>query len=309
VVNSQTGNLGDVQFAGKNGVPAHFMPNAANKGVKLPIVIYADQLQPSQFSTGSQALRPFPQYANVAYLTLDGNSIYHSLQAKLEHRCKNGLVVSAAYTFSKLIDDVDAPARANHVGVQNVYDIRAERGVGGYDIPQRFVVNYVYRLPFGRGARYGEAIPVVKDVISGWELAGLTEFQSGQPLAITQFNETHGFTESQRPNMVGNPVLSSGRTLTHWFNTAAFQLAPPYTLGDSPRFPLHGPGMNNTDLALQRNFILHENVKLQFRGEFFNAFNHPHFNNPNGNVSSSNFGVITSSQAGRITELVVRLFF
>jgi hypothetical protein len=281
----------------------------ANKGVKLPVVITANQLQPSQFATRSQALRPYPQYQEVQHLTMDGNSIYHSLQAQVEHRWKNGLVVSAAYTFSKLIDDVDPIARVPFAGPQNVYDLRAERGVGAYDVPQRFVANYVYQLPFGRGARYGSSTPVLKDIISGWELSGITELQKGLPLAITQSNRTGGFTESQRPNLVGNPVLSSGQTLAHWFNTAAFQVAPDFTLGDSPRFPLHGPGLNNTDLALQRNFVIHERVKLQFRGEFFNAFNHPQFRNPNANASSSQFGVINSALPGRITELVLRIFF
>jgi hypothetical protein len=97
--------------------------------------------------------------------------------------------------------------------------------------------------------------------------------------------------------------------LAHWFNTAAFHEAPDYTLGDSPRFPLHGPGINNWDLALQRNFMLLERLKLQFRGEFFNAWNHPQFNNPNGSVTSSSFGAIGSSQAGRVTEVALRLMF
>jgi hypothetical protein len=209
-----------------------------------------------------------------------------------------------------LIDNVDASARANHVGVQNVYDLQAERGVGGYDIPQRFVINYVYSIPLGRGGKYLTQTPVIRDIIAGWQFAGITEFQSGQPLAITQTNNTHGYTESQRPNIIGDPTLSSGQTLSHWFNTAAFQLAPAYTLGDSPRFPLHGPGLNNTDFALQRNIMLTERIRLQLRGEFFNAFNHAQFSNPNANLSSpSSFGVITGAQAGRITELVLRLFF
>jgi hypothetical protein len=282
---------------------------AASRGIKLPIVITADQLQPSQFNTGSQALRPFPQYADVQHLTMDGDSIYHSLQAKLEHRWKNGFVLSAAYTFSKLIDDVDPVSRVTFAPPQNVYDLKADRGVGAYDIPQRFVANYVYSLPFGRGARYANSTRILKDIISGWELSGITELQKGQPIAITQPNTTNGFTESQRPNIVGNPVLSSGQTLAHWFNTAAFQLAPVGTLGDSPRFPLHGPGLNNTDLALQRNFILRERVKLQLRGEFFNSFNHPQFSNPNGDVASSSFGKITSALPARITEIVLRIFF
>jgi hypothetical protein len=288
---------------------------SASKGVKLPIVLQNDdQLLPSQFSTGSQALRPFPQYTNVTSLTMDGNSVYHSLQAKLEHRWKSGFVISAAYTFSKLLDDVDEVAdsssRAHRQGIQNVYDLRSEWGIGGYDIPQRFVANYFYSLPFGRGKQYGANIPVIRDIIAGWELSGITEFQVGQPLPITQPNNTHGFTEAQRPNVIGSPVLSSGQTIEHWFNTSAFQVAPEFTLGDSPRFPLHGPGLNNWDMALQRNFAIRESVKLQFRGEFYNAWNHAQFSNPNGNVTSSSFGAIGgTSEAGRVTELVLRLFF
>jgi hypothetical protein len=286
---------------------------AGTKGVKLPIVIHTDQLLPSQFSTGSQALRPFPQYADVQYMTMDGNSVFHSMQAKLEHRFRAGFVISAAYTFSKLMDDVDEVAdsssRAHRQGVQNVYDLRSEWGIGGYDIPQRFVANYFYQLPFGRGQKFGAEVPVVRDVIANWEFSGITEFQIGQPLPITQPNMTHGFTESQRPNAIGSPVLSSGQTLDHWFNTAAFQLAPQFTLGDSSRFPLHGPGLNNWDLALQRNFPIAERVKLQFRGEFFNAWNHAQFSNPNGNVASPSFGAISGSLPGRVTELVLRIFF
>jgi hypothetical protein len=150
----------------------------------------------------------------------------------------------------------------------------------------------------------------LRDIISGWQFAGITEFQTGQPLAVSQNNNTHGYTEVQRPNVVGNPIPSGGQTLTQWVNTAAFQLAPAYTLGDSPRFPLHGPGLNNTDFALQRNFWFNERVRLQVRGEFFNAFNHAQFTNPKANLSApSSFGVITGAQSGRITEVVMRLFF
>lgn len=288
---------------------------SATKGVKLPIVLNdANQLLPSQFSTGSQALRPFPQYANVTYLTMDGNSVYHSLQAKLEHRFQSGFVIQAAYTFSKLLDDVDEVAdsnsRAHHQGIQNVYNLRAEWGIGGYDVPQRFVANYFYVLPFGPGQKWVTNTPVFSKIVGGWEFAGITEFQVGQPLAITQPNNTHGFTESQRPNVIASPVLSSGQTLSHWFNTAAFVQAPGFTLGDSPRFPLHGPGLNNWDLALQRNFMIAERVKLQFRGEFYNAWNHAQFSNPNGSITSSSFGAIGgTSQPGRVTELVLRVYF
>ncbi len=285
----------------------------ASKGVKLPIVLQTDQLQPSLFYIGNHALTPYPQYQSVTYLTLDGNSNYQSLQSKLEHRWKDDFVISASYTFSKLMDDVDEVAdsnsRAHRQGVQNVYNLRAEWGIGGYDIPRRFVTNFVWSLPFGRGKKFVSGTPVLKDVVAGWELSGIAEYQVGQPLPITQPNNTHGFTEAQRPNVTGAPLFTGTQTLRQWFNTAAFSEAPAYTLGDASRFPLHGPGLENWDMALQRNFMLTERAKLQFRGEFFNAWNHANFNNPQGNVASSSFGAISSSQAGRVTELVLRFFF
>jgi outer membrane receptor protein involved in Fe transport len=286
-----------------------------SKGVKLPIVLQNDQVPVSEFAIGGQALRPYPQYAGISYLTMDGNSIYHALQAKLEHRWKNGLVVQSSYTFSKLEDDVDEVAdsssRAHHQGVQNVYDLAAEWGIGGYDIPQRFVTNFVYSLPFGPGKKFVADTPIVKDIVGGWELSGIAEYQIGQPLPITQSNRNASteFTEAQRPNANGLPIFSGSQTLAHWFNTANFSVAPEGTLGTSARFPLHGPGLENWDLALQRNFILHERFKLQFRGQFFNAWNHANFGNPNGNVTSPSFGAISSAQAGRVTEVVLRLFF
>ena len=138
----------------------------ASKGVKLPIVLQTDQLQPDQFYTASQALRPYPQYQGVTYLTMDGNSNYQSLQALLEHRWKDDFVISAAYTYSKLLDDVDEVAdsssRAHRQGVQNVYNLRNEWGIGGYNIPQRFVANYVWTLPFGPGKKFVSSTPVVR---------------------------------------------------------------------------------------------------------------------------------------------------
>lgn len=287
----------------------------ASKGVKLPIVLQTNQVPLSQWAGADQSSRPFPQYTGVSYLTMDGNSNYQSLQAKLEHRWSSDFVVSVAYTFSKLMDDVDEVAdsnsRAHRQGVQNVYNLRGEWGIGGYDIPQRFVANFVYALPFGFGKRYGANTPVLKDIIGGWELAGVSEYQVGQPLAITQpnLNGSTAFTEAQRPNATGLPVFSGTQTLARWFNTAAFSKAPAGTLGSASRFPLHGPGVENWDMALQRNFMIREGIKLQFRGPFFNAWNHANFNNPNGSVTSPSFGAITGSQAGRVTQVVLRLFF
>jgi hypothetical protein len=283
-----------------------------NKGTKLPIAYGINQLLPSQFGPGNlQALRPYPQYSNVRVLKNDGNSIYHAIQGKLEHRWKNGFLVSASYTFSKLIDDVDAPSRAGGVGIQNIYNLAADRGVGGYDVPQRFVVNYVYELPIGKGGKYLNHIPVVNYVLGGWQFAGLTEAQKGLPLSITQANNTGGFTAVQRPNQIARASLPmSQQTLLRWFNTDAFTVAPNYTLGNAPRFPLHGPGLSTTDFSLMRNFPIRERIKLQFAAQFFDAFNHPQFNNPGTTIGSKTYGQITGTVgSARIVEFLMRVYF
>jgi hypothetical protein len=203
-----------------------------NKGTKLPVVLNVDQLPPSQWGPGSlQALRPFPQYSVARYLANDGNSIYHSLQAKLEHQWKTSLMVSFAYTFSKLMDDVDPNARcAATSGIQNAYNLKAERGIGCYDVPQRFVGHYVYSVPLGRHGKWLDGTPVVKDLVSNWQVAGVTEFQTGQVMTISQTNNTNGFTNVQRPNQVAPASLPRDeRTIAQWFNTSAFVAAPAYT--------------------------------------------------------------------------------
>ncbi|MGH9664965.1 MAG: TonB-dependent receptor, partial [Bryobacteraceae bacterium] len=284
----------------------------ANRGTKLPVVLPQNQLLPAQFGPGNlQSLRPFPQYLNINGLLNEGNSTYHSLQAKLEHRWTSGFLLSVGYTFSKLIDDVDGPARTNSVGIQNGYNLKAERGIGGYDIPQRFVANYVYQIPIGRGGRYLNGAPVLKDIIGGWSFAGITEFQVGLPLTIKQAsNNLGGFTAVQRPMQIAPAAVGHfDRTVQSWFNTAAFVASPQFILGNAPRFPLHGPGINNTDFALMRDFKVQERFVLQFRGEFYNALNHPNFGAPGNTIGAANFGVITSAQAGRITELALRIFF
>ena len=127
---------------------------------------------------------------------------------------------------------------------------------------------------------------------------------------ITQSNTTGGNTDVQRPNQLARASLPRGdRTLNRWFNTDAFAVAPALTLGNALRFPLHGPGINNWDLSLMRNFALREKARLQFRGEFYNAMNHPNFNAPNTAIGNRNYGVISGARDARVIEFALRIFF
>ena len=279
------------------------------RGVKLPITIPENQLPFSEWGISStpQSLRPFPQYLNVTWLENNGNSFYNALQASLQRRWQNG-VLSFAYTWAKVTDDVDGPA--NSSPIQDIYNLRAEHGIASYDVPHRFVANYVYRISLGRGSKLLNGIPVVQDVVRGWEFSGVTEMQIGLPLAATQSNGTGGFTGTQRPNQIAPAGLPRDlRTLGEWFNSAAFTVAPAFTAGTEPRFSFFGPGINNWDTALMRNFPVRERLKLQLRGEFYNTFNHPNFKNPNTTIGNVNYGKITSDNGARVMELALRIFF
>jgi hypothetical protein len=283
------------------------------RGVKLPSSFNLNQVRPENWGPGNlQPRRPYPQYTGVTALLNDGNSIWHSLQAKLEHRWQNGLLIQMAYTWSKLLDDIDGPSRANGAPYQDVYNLRADRGIGGYDTPHRFVASYVYQIPVGRGGKYLTAVPLVKDAIANWQFSGITEFQVGLPMQVTQSFTAWG-PNTQRPNVVpgADPSLPRGdRTIARWFNTSAFMASPANTLGFAPRFPLHGPGVNNWDLALMRDFRLRERLRVQFRGEAYSATNHPQWTNPGSNLNNlSTFGVVTGANGARSIELALRFFF
>jgi hypothetical protein len=286
-----------------------------NHGIKLPIQYSVDQLLPSQFTAANyQALLPFPQYSDVQFFANQGGSNYQALEAQLQHKWRNGLVVTGAYTFSKLLDDVDANDRVNGAPVQNSYDLHAERGIASSNVPQRFVTNWVYQLPFGRGRQFASQTPVLRDIVGGWQVAGIAEFQVGQPIRITQ-SDNNPSTASQRPNLSGDPRLSRGsRTIDGWFKTAAFNPVSIGQLGTSPRFPLQGPGINRVDLSVKRTFAIGERVRLDFRADFANVFNHPSFDNPDGNVGNvgspnSDFGFIHGAETARLGQLDLKIYY
>ncbi len=280
----------------------------ATRGVKLPVNEPMNQLPANLWGPGNlQSLRPFPQYLNVTRLENDGNSFYNSLQTNVQRRWSDG-VLTFAYTWSKITDDIDGPAGSSPI--QNIYNLKAEHGIASYDVPHRFVANYVYRLPIGSGGRYLRKIPVFSQAVGGWELSGVTEFQVGLPLSVAQNNATGGFTGTQRPNQISAAALAGDdRTLAEWFNTAAFTVAPAYTSGNAPRFQFYGPGIENWDMSLMRNIPIREKMRLQFRGEFYNAMNHPNFKNPNTTIGNVNYGKITSDNGPRNIELALRLFW
>ena len=315
--------LADVAYAGSHGLSLYGdfninqLPNAdLNQGSSLnnlvPNPFYG--IIPSGSISGptvrqSQLLLPYPQFTSVTLgNTSYGQSIYHSLQAKLQRRFANGFNLMISYTWSKLIDDVNATTTGfpgesfAGGGLQNYYNLRNERALATFDTPHYLAVNSVWELPVGRGKRFVNQSRIADIFIGGWQINGLAIFHTGVPLQLyTASNNLFNNGGAQRPNWNGqDPTLSGSieSRLNNYFNTAAFSQPAPFTFGNVARTlgNLRGPGQANLDLSLVKNIPIREQIHLQFRAESFNTLNHPQFDLPNTSIGTSSAGVISDQQ-------------
>jgi hypothetical protein len=270
-----------------------------------------------------QLLRPYPEYTGFSMKNpTNRNSIYHSGQLTLQKRFGRGGSVLGAYTWSKLISDTDTitgwlEPGGGAGGVQNNYNIRAERSLALYDTPHRAVISYIVDLPFGKGQPIGHnATGVLDRVISGWGVNGVTTFQSGNPLPISvAVNTSNSFGGGQRPNRTSvSPAVdgSAQSRLNQWFNTAAFSLPTPFTFGNSSRTlpDVRSQGIANYDLTIFKNTKISERVGLQFRTEVFNLFNRVRFAYPGTAIGNPQFGIISGQYNDpRLVQFALRLLF
>src|SRR6185437_9615219 len=173
------------------------------------------------------------------------------------------------------------------------------RGPSNFDVEDRLVLSYGYELPFGRGRAFLSSAPAIVDaLLGGWQVAGITTFQSGMPFTPELGSgDPAGVNRdyATRPNAIGSPVLAHP-TVNEWFNLAAFAEPAPFTIGNAGRNSVRGPGMQNWDVSILKDFRFTESRYLEFRSEFFNAFNHANFSNPNANTDDPvHGGQITST--------------
>ncbi len=283
-----------------------------NRGAKLPVSLQENQIYPFPNCcfgvANSQSLRPYPQWLNVARFSYSGNSNYNGLILKVQHYWRQGLSVLAGYTWAKTMDDVDAAARADAVANQNVYNLRAQYGVGMTDIPQRFTFTWVYNLPFGSGGKVARGVPGLSYAIGHWQVSGVYQAQVGYPYNVTQTNTLGLYSPIQYPNAVGNPNPSN-RSIAEWFNPKAFAIAPQDALGDAPRASFFGPGQNNWNIAIARIFPIREQLNFRIRAEFYDAFNHPQWSGLNTSITSPAFGSVTSAMDPRTVQFSGRIQF
>jgi hypothetical protein len=281
----------------------------ANKDTHLSKNIPVNQ---AALGTGPVTSRqPYPGYGSVSYFNSQAASTYNALQLQAERRLSNNLVFLGAYTYGRCIDDASAGSIGEtDTGIQNIHNTAAQKGLCAQDVRHRFAFSYVYELPFGRNKRFGANFNAAEEaVMGGWELSGVVTSSTGQPLtAVMSGDNANVGYGSSYPNRIGNPN-SGAHSVTHAFNTSAFVAAPAGTFGNARRNTVIGPGINDVDLAALKNFALTEKIKLQFRGEFFNLFNHPNFYPPGLTLGTATYGVITQAQDPRELQLSLKLMF
>jgi hypothetical protein len=278
--------------------------------------------------------KPIPQY--FPWVTTQnesfGSSIYHSLQASFRKQFGEGGLVSVAYTWAKLISDVDtATPQAEGVyqapgggtfGGQDAYNRPAERGLTLYDVPHRLVFSYALDLPFGKGKKFlGGAEGIANMLVSGWGVNGITTFQSGMPLVIQVEQPTlnglpldlfMGVSSlfGLRPNIVPgcNKEIEGDVSdrLDEYFNTACFTQPAVIGFGDAfgdqpmtdPQLRSHG--IINFDFSVFKTFPVTERVGFEFRAEAFNIFNRVRFGPPGGKLNPATLGT-AGDRFGKIT--------
>ena len=270
-----------------------------------------------------QLLRPFPEYNGFAMQSPPNrNSIYHSGLVKVEKRFGKGGTLLGSYTWSKLISDTDTltgwlEAGGGAGGVQDNYNIRAERSLALYDTPNRAVISYIVDLPFGKGQKFGAgASGFAGKLISGWGVNGITTFQSGNPLPISMgVNTSNSFGGGQRPNRTGVSAGLDGSAqsrLNKWFNTAAFSAPASFTFGNSARTlpDVRSAGIANYDFTTFKNTQIGERYNIQFRAEIFNLFNRVQFSYPGTAFGTPQFGIVSGqSNTPRLVQLALRFMF
>lgn len=236
------------------------------------------------------------------------NTAYHGLQLTADKRMSRNLQFKAFYTFSKSLEGARMQNDTTAGGVQNMNNLRADRGRTDGDRRHNFVASIVWQTAYFSNVR------VAHHLLDGWTVSAITTFRSGAPFTVTNGTDRNldGNT-NDRANLIGNPRLDPNRprseTTAMWFDPAAFAITPLGQDGTSGRNILDAPGRRNVDVAVFRDFSIHERFTLQFRTEMTNAFNLVNLSGPTSGLNSSAVGQIRTAGGMREVQMGLRLRF
>ncbi|SDF06044.1 carboxypeptidase regulatory-like domain-containing protein [Terriglobus roseus] len=316
---------------------------AANNGLHLYQPVNFNQLSDSNLSLGSnllatvanpfygvitdktsilsqatvqrgQLLRPHPQFLNMTATTGVGASNYNAFQVSLERRFSQGFSLLAAYTFSKMFDNVGDYFTTAQFQDNNCPS--CDRSISSQDLTHVLRISGQYELPMGHGKPF-LSHGVMSQVLGGFTVGSFYTFDSGLPVTVSSpnFCNCFGGGTSMRPTVTGiSTAVPGGRKMTNgslYFNPTAFTTTAPYTFGNAPRYlaGVRAPGTNNFDMLASRRFQLHDAMALDFKVEFFNAFNRVQFAGPNTSIASTSFGQIFLTQSNLPREIQASLRF
>jgi hypothetical protein len=240
-------------------------------------------------------------YAGYQIFANDAWSRYNSLQATLSRRWARGYF-QTAYTWSKAIDATSTGNTAFNTAYNSQVSVDASKGLSDFDRTHRLVISYVYELPF-----FHDSVGLEHKVLGGWEVSGITTFQSGLPFSILDSAAGTAFLGAGSTPLLG-ASLAEGSTIASgyaggslssrinngYLNPAAFAPAPllyptqcasdsnfcTTGFGDLQRNAYRGPFQQNWDFSAIKNFRITERQNLRFTADFFNIWNHPNFGNP-----------------------------
>ncbi len=265
-------------------------------------------------------LRPYVGYGNLPYMEFAGESSYHSLQTQVRRNFRGGLQYNFAWTWSKAMNYGDD----YHAGVAQYANRRFwNYGPAGYDRTHQLTGNWVWDVP--KASRVFDN-PLSRWVLDDWQVSGICAFVSGTPTSV-------GFSTTTSVDYTGggdgNSIVMTGkaqlpkdqRTMQRFFDTSVFRMPGMGELGSGAaarRYAFRGPGINNWELSFFKNIGITERVKMQFRWEMYNAFNHPsfdsvdtsaRFNTSTGEQTSATLGQVNSAREGRVQQGALRISF
>jgi len=254
-----------------------------------------------------------------------GNARYDSLQIKAETKsARHGLYALLGYTWSRTFDSGMPDGLGSNPGalywpLPNTKKL--DWGLSQLNLNDVFTASVLYDLPFGKGKHFGSNLSGAANALVGnWSINVIERAESGFPLFVVDSADESGVffmyngLVIQRPNEVGDPNTpgpeggqtncpTKVHTIQNWFNPCAFAKAPAGELGSAARAPVYGPRYVNTDFSLVKEFPIHEQVNMEFRAEFFNLFNHPHFFLP-GIAGTGEQDINTPSSFGVISQTI-----
>jgi hypothetical protein len=274
------------------------------------------------------ARTPYPNYGVIQLVHDIGIGNYNAFAFQVNKRFSNGFNLISSYTYSKSMDDTSGiRTQSSELFAQNDLCIRCEYGPSDFDVKHRVVASLIYYLPVGQGRKWAPSSKIVDAVIGGWEYATLIQLQTGVPwnpgvdANTANTNTISGGTPATRPNLVSKQFKMPHPTVGQagqYYNPAAFAEPAPGFLGNVSRNMIYGPGVQNYDMSLDKNFTMpySEHHHLQIRFDAFNTFNHTDFANPGvagtKYIDQGGFGQITGTNAAlppRQLQLAARYTF